>query len=84
MPPQPDNPGFYNTYAAYLNNSSAPVTDAYGFPYTDRLASPLVPLDDNTILTMTILPDTAGSSPSARLVDATSSTLGADTFGAGT
>ena len=58
---QPGEPGFYNAYAAYLNNSSAPVTDAYGFPYTDRLASPLAPLDDNTILTMTILPDTAGS-----------------------
>ncbi len=65
---QPDNPGFYNAYAAYLNNSSAPVTDAYGFPYTDRLASPLAPLDDNTILTMTILPDTAGSSPSAWVI----------------
>jgi len=61
---QPGNPDYYNSYAAYLNNSSAPVTDAYGFPYTDRLASPLAALDDNTILTMTILPDTAGSSPS--------------------
>ena len=65
---QPDNPGFYNAYAAYLNNSSAPVTDAYGFPYTDRLASPLAPLDDNTILTMTILPDTAASSASAWVI----------------
>ena len=65
---QPGNADFYNAYAAYLNNSSAPVTDAYGFPYTDRLASPLVPLDDNTILTMTILPDTAGSSPSAWII----------------
>ena len=54
---QPGNPDYYNSYAAYLNNSSAPVTDAYGFPYTDRLASPLAALDDNTILTMTILPD---------------------------
>jgi outer membrane autotransporter protein len=61
---QPGNPDYYNAYAAYLNNSSAPVTDAYGFPYTDRLASPLAALDDNTILTMTILPDTAGSSSS--------------------
>ena len=61
---QPGNPDYYNTYAAYLNNSSAPVTDSYGFPYTDRLASPLAALDDNTILTMTILPDTAGSSSS--------------------
>ena len=65
---QPDNPGFYNAYAAYLNNSSAPVTDAYGFPYTDRLASPLAPLDDNTILTMTILPDTAASSAPAWVI----------------
>ena len=61
---QPGNPDYYNSYAAYLNNSSAPVTDAYGFPYTDRLASPLAALDDNTILTMTILPDTVGSSSS--------------------
>jgi fibronectin-binding autotransporter adhesin len=65
---QPGNADFYNAYAAYLNNSSAPVTDAYGFPYTDRLASPLASLDDNTILTMTILPDTAGSSPSAWVI----------------
>jgi hypothetical protein len=28
---QPGNSGFYNAYASYLNNSSAPVTDAYGF-----------------------------------------------------
>jgi autotransporter-associated beta strand protein len=62
---QPGEPGFYNAYAAYLNNSSAPVTDAYGFPYTDRLASPLAALDENTILTMTILPDTVGASPSS-------------------
>ena len=53
---QPDDP-YYNAYAGYLNNSSAPVTDSYGFPYTDRLTSPLAPLDPNTILTMTILPD---------------------------
>ena len=65
---QPGNPDYYNTYAAYLNNSSSPVTDAYGFPYTDRLASPLAPLDDNTILTMTILPDTAGASPSSWVI----------------
>ena len=58
---QPANSGFYNAYASYLNNSSAPVTDAYGFPYTDRLASPLASLDDNTVLTMTILPDDLGS-----------------------
>ncbi|MBV8797679.1 MAG: hypothetical protein JO136_22310, partial [Hyphomicrobiales bacterium] len=65
---QPDNSGFYNAYASYLNNSSAPVTDAYGFPYTDRLASPLASLDDNTVLTMTILPDSVGSLPSSWVI----------------
>jgi fibronectin-binding autotransporter adhesin len=65
---QPGNSDYYNAYAAYLNNSSAPVTDAYGFPYTDRLASPLAALDDNTILTMTILPDSAGSPPSGWVI----------------
>jgi outer membrane autotransporter protein len=65
---QPANSGFYNAYASYLNNSSAPVTDAYGFPYTDRLASPLASLDDNTVLTMTILPDSAGSLPSSWVI----------------
>ncbi len=65
---QPDNPGFYNAYASYLNNSSAPVTDAYGFPYTDRLASPLASLDDNTVLTMTILPDDGASPPSGWVI----------------
>jgi hypothetical protein len=57
--PDPDTP-YYNQYAAYLNNSSTPVTDSYGFPYTDRLASPLAALDPNTTLTLTILPDTPG------------------------
>ena len=28
----------YNMYAAYLNGGSTPVTDAYGFPYTDRIS----------------------------------------------
>ena len=60
--------GFYNAYASYLNNSSAPVTDAYGFPYTDRLASPLASLDDNTVLTMTILPDDGASPPSGWVI----------------
>jgi autotransporter-associated beta strand protein len=75
---QPDNPGFYNAFAAYLNNSSAPVTDAYGFPYADRLASPLAPLDDNTTLTMTILPDTTGSSRSSLVITVPAPTT--DTF----
>lgn len=52
---------YYNAYAGYLNNSSTPVTDSYGFPYTDRLTSPLAPLDSNTILTMFILPDMIAS-----------------------
>ena len=60
--------GFYNAYASYLNNSRTPVTDAYGFPYTDRLASPLASLDDNTVLTMTILPDDSGSPPSGWVI----------------
>jgi outer membrane autotransporter protein len=64
---QPNNP-YYNEYANYLNNSNALVTDSYGFPYTDRLTRPLAPLDDNTILTMTILPDTAASSPSVWVI----------------
>jgi outer membrane autotransporter protein len=64
---QPSNT-YYNQYANYLNNSNALVTDSYGFPYTDRLTRPLAPLDDNTILTMTILPDTAGSPPSAWVI----------------
>jgi Beta-1,3-glucanase/PEP-CTERM motif len=57
--PNPDTP-YYNQYAAYLNNSSTPVTDSYGFPYTDRLASPLAALDPDTTLLLTILSDTPG------------------------
>ena len=52
----PLNP-FYNPYAEYLNGGASPLTDAYGFSYTDRLSQPLVPLDSNTTLTMFILPD---------------------------
>ena len=58
----------YNTYAAYLNGGSTPVTDAYGFPYTDRISSPLAPLDDNTVLTMTILPDDGETPPSGWVI----------------
>ena len=36
------------------------MTDSYGFPFTDRLAAPLAALNDNTTLTLTILPDSAG------------------------
>ena len=58
----------YNQYAAYLNGGSTPVTDAYGFPYTDRISSPLAPLDDNTVLTMTILPDDGETPPSGWVI----------------
>ena len=58
----------YNMYAAYLNGGSTPVTDAYGFPYTDRISSPLAPLDDNTVLTMTILPDDGETPPSGWVI----------------
>jgi hypothetical protein len=53
---------YYNTYAAYLNDNAGgeAVTDSYGFPFTDRLAAPLAALDDNTTLTLTILPDSDG------------------------
>jgi hypothetical protein len=58
---QPNNP-YYNQYAAYLNDNASgePVTDSYGFPFTDRLASPLAPLDDNTTLTLTVLDEGSG------------------------
>ena len=36
------------------------MTDAYGFPYTDRLASPLASLDDDTVLTLTSCPTRSG------------------------
>ncbi len=44
------------------------MTDAYGFPYTDRISSPLAPLDDNTVLTMTILPDDGETPPSGWVI----------------
>ena len=54
----------YNQYAAVLNNSATPLTDSYGFPFTDRFTAPLAPLDADTTLTLTILPDTvSGTSP---------------------
>jgi hypothetical protein len=55
---QPSDP-YYNPYAAYLNNDSGglPVTDSYGFPYTDRLTQPLANLYPDTTLTMEILKD---------------------------
>jgi hypothetical protein len=50
---QPGHPEYYNQYAAYLTG----VSDIYGFPYNDRLQSPLAPLGDGSVLTLTILPD---------------------------
>jgi len=44
---------FYNQYAAILSD----ITDAYGFPYNDTLAKPLLPLVNNPTLTLEILPD---------------------------
>ena len=45
---------------SYLNNSTDPVTNSYGFPFTDRLTSPLAALNSNTTLTLTVLADGSG------------------------
>jgi len=50
---QPTHSNYYNQYAAYLTE----VSDVYGFPYNDRLQSPLAPLGDGSVLTLTLLPD---------------------------
>lgn len=50
---QPGKKTNYNQYAAYLTGAS----DAYGFAYNDRLQSPLAPLSDGSVLTLSILPD---------------------------
>lgn len=55
---QPNEPGFYNSYAGYLVN----VTDAYGFPYNDRLQSPLASLGSDATMTVTVLPDSVSAS----------------------
>lgn len=46
---QPDHP-FYNQYAATLN----PLTDAYGFPYSDFVEAPLAGLNPKSIDSMDI------------------------------
>src|SRR5215469_1141480 len=46
---QPNHP-FYNQYAAALN----PLTDAYGFPYSDFVQAPLAGLNPNSIDSMDI------------------------------
>lgn len=48
-----DGKTFYNQYASILSTN----TDAYGFPFNDTLAKPLLPLVNNPTLTITILPD---------------------------
>ena len=45
---QADEP-YYNQYAAVLNNSATPLTDSYGFPFTDRLTAPLMPTSGQTL-----------------------------------
>lgn len=54
---QPDNPNFYNQFAAVI----AEVSDSYGFPFTDLLGRALASLDASTVdaMRITILPDTA-------------------------
>ncbi len=48
------NDGYYNPFAALLYNTS----DAYGFAFSDRInPSPLLTLQDNTTLRITLLPD---------------------------
>ena len=44
---------FYNRYAAYLTG----VSDTYGFPYNDRVQSPLAPLAGGSTMVINILPD---------------------------
>ncbi|MEM7144526.1 MAG: fibronectin type III domain-containing protein [Verrucomicrobiota bacterium] len=54
------NDGFYNAWAAMLYNAS----DAYGFAFSDRIEpSPLMVLQDNQTLRITILPDQRLDSP---------------------
>jgi Beta-1,3-glucanase len=46
---QPNHP-YYNQYAAALN----PLTQAYGFPYSDFVQAPLAPLNPNSVDSMDI------------------------------
>ena len=52
---QPSDPTRYNQYAAYLSG----VSDAYGFAYNDRLASPLASFDDGSTVAISILKEPA-------------------------
>jgi len=56
---QPNDP-YYNQVADYLVG----ITDAYGFPYNDRLELPLLALADDTTLTITVQSDGVGASES--------------------
>lgn len=49
---QPNRP-FYNQYVAVL----VPLTDAYGFPYSDLVQKPLAGLNQIDTLEITVLPD---------------------------
>ena len=53
---QPTQPTSYNGYASYLST----VSDAYGFPYNDRLQSPLISITAGQTVTIEVLPDTPG------------------------
>jgi hypothetical protein len=52
---QPDNSAYYNVYAAQILNMT---TDAYGFPFADRIQQPLLPFPPGAVdyLKISILP----------------------------
>ncbi len=62
---QPTQPTFYSQYAAILaqdigtNGTYVPLSDAYGFPFTDLLGAPLVDIGPATVdhIDITILAD---------------------------
>ncbi len=61
---QPNNPNFYNQYAAAV----AAMGDAYGFPYSDLLpgsTNPLAPLQNIGTTVITIMPDTNSNPPAS-------------------
>ena len=63
---QPDNPTFYNQWAAALG----PISDAYNFAYSDRFAPVTVPLDPSRVdtLEVDIGGPTASPEPSAAVL----------------
>ncbi|MFP5405057.1 MAG: PEP-CTERM sorting domain-containing protein [Gammaproteobacteria bacterium] len=52
---QPDHANFYNQFAAFL----APLSDAYGFAYSDLIQSPLADINPSRVdrMVITLLPD---------------------------